>query len=167
MTQYEVYAACATRSAAQAQRFLETFVPVRALISSELQLPEFSDNPSEIFADVDSLVLRLEQKTDEEHALYWTRNEPGDPYQAMLFFTKDGGMIAGIASTHPDPADLLQQLATAVDARYGVVVLEERPPATLRAFYRLCRAAPGARLVDGELFPEPQNSHPTLRKNNV
>jgi hypothetical protein len=63
-------------------------------------------------------------------------------------------MIAGLASVDPDSERLLRQLAAVVGATFGLVVLEERPPGTLREFFELCREATSNRIVDGVFFPE-------------
>jgi hypothetical protein len=76
----------------------------------------------------------------------------GTPNQAMLMFTEDGWMIAGLATSSHEPAVLLRQLASVVGGRYGVIVLEERPPPTMDAFEEMCRNAQGPRLVDGAWF---------------
>lgn len=154
MTQYEVYVACKDRSSTEANRFLDAFLPKRREVADEYPLPETSDTPRDVFGDAASLIRRLEEDSSEEYAIYWDREGSGDPHQAMLFFTEDGGMIAGLASANPDSLKLLRELANAVGATYGLVVLEERPAGTLGEFRDLCRTTPTNRLVDGEFLLE-------------
>lgn len=150
MSQYEVYAACKVRSLAEATNFLDAFLPMRREVAEEYPLPEMSDTPRHVFGDATSLIRRLEEERTEEYAIYWDKEGSGGPSQAMLFFTRDGGMIAGLASSDPNSAGLLSELASAAGATYGLVMLEERPPGTLDAFRDLCRTMSTNRLLDGE-----------------
>lgn len=70
----------------------------------------------------------------------------------MLFFTRDGGMIAGLAARGVEPGMLLRELAERVGGEFGVAVFEEPPPDTSSAFRSLCRGASTARLVEGRYF---------------
>lgn len=150
--QYEVYVACGERTVALATRFLDTFVPDRRETADEYPLPELDDTPRTIFPDAASLMQTLENQPTEGYALYWDRDRDGDPHQAMLIFTEDGGMIAGLASTRPDAGSLLRKLAAVVHGSFGLVVVEERPPETMALFADMCRSSRGPRMVAGKIL---------------
>lgn len=142
---------CSERNEELAARFLDRFLPDREDVADEYPFPELSDSPERTFSDAASLIRHLESKRDHGYALYWDRKNSGDPQQAMLVFTEDGGMIAGVASTNPEPQRLLRDVADVVDGKFGLVVLEERPPDTLEEFVAMCKGAEGIRLVDGQI----------------
>ncbi len=149
MPQCELYAVCDARSAAAATAFLDAFLPARVEAAVDYPVPALSDSPEHTYTDVADLLAALERRGGEEYAVYWNRAGRGDPHQAMLMFTADGGMIAGLATSRPDPGALLQELAQTVRGNFAVVVLEQRPPDTLAEFRALCANATGPRIVDG------------------
>jgi hypothetical protein len=93
----------------------------------------FADSPSAIYGSPWELIDRLLLEPDAEYALYWSRR-PGpddDVLSAHLFFTSDGGLIAGVtvgAERFTDTAATLRELALSVGARYGYSTGEEPPP---------------------------------------
>lgn len=154
MTQYEVYVECSSRRANVARCFLDHFLPMRREVADEYPFPELSDEPLLTFSTAADLICRLESELSESYAVYWERMDDGEPFQAMLFFTEDGGMIAGLSASRSEPAELLLELANIVGGRYGVVVGEQRPPAIMESFVEMCRRAEGIRLVSGRLLTE-------------
>ena len=68
----------------------------------------------------------------------------------MLFFTIDGGMIAGLTVSTWD-ADLagstLRRLAATVDARYGYTLWEQPPPDSAAEFRAAAREADLPRIL--------------------
>lgn len=151
MVPYEVYACCRERTVVLADEFLNSFLPERVVLSDAFPFPEFADQPVDVFVDPHRLMQRLEEEPFEGYALYWGRANHGNPFQAMLIFTEDGGMVAGLASAALDAPTLLRQLAMVVGARFGFVTLEERPPETMKLFEERCRGSEGTRIIDGEL----------------
>lgn len=150
--QCEVYAECARRDVETAHRFLRAFAPSWVEGADEYPLPQYSASPREVFRDAESLLVCLERERAEYFGIYWHRpaHDPGEPHDAMLFFTHDGGMIAGLGSAFLEPKALLKQLAAVVDARFGMAVFEEPPPDTCAEFRERCRGAITARLADGK-----------------
>ena len=62
----------------------------------------------------------------------------------MLFFTTDGGLIAGLTVATEDldrASTTLRQLAQSVDARYGYATGEQPPPDTTSEFKAIARTA--------------------------
>ena len=150
--QYEVYVDCAARTVEMAKRFLDRFLPSRSQTSEDYVYPELSDDSKCIFSNVDELIEKLVAEPSEGYGIYWDREGDGDPFQAMLFFTEDGGLIAGLATKSPNTADVLQSLSEAVGGRFGVAVHEEPPPDLMSEFIQKCRLSTTARLVDGAIL---------------
>lgn len=90
------------------------------------------------------LIDRLLAAPEQPHSLYWSNRGPGQELPAMLFFTTDGGLIAGLTVETDDPnqaSTTLRQLAQSVDARYGYATGEQPPPDTASVFKAIARTA--------------------------
>lgn len=96
----------------------------------------------------------LEEAPGENYGIYWSRVGEQGPDQAMLFYTQDGEVIAGLAlaCSRSEQRRLLGELAEVVGGQYGYVTEESRPPDTLAEFAALSRSASGLRLVDGKVL---------------
>jgi hypothetical protein len=93
----------------------------------------FHDRPVAVYASAAELIDHLLLEPDQEYAIYWSRNPgPGeDLLSAHLFFTRDGGLIAGLtigADRFAETAATLHELAGSVGAQYGYATGEEPPP---------------------------------------
>ena len=98
------------------------------------------------------VVSRLQYDRDQTYNLYWNRVGDGQPHQAMLFFTVDGALIAGVAVPEWDTAGVLAELAGTLGAKYGLVLGECLPPDTADGFVQMCLDGQMERLADGKLF---------------
>jgi hypothetical protein len=79
----------------------------------------------------------MEQNPSEPYGLYW--NDAGSSSaQAMVFYTRDGHVIFGLALETTEPAKKLTELAGLVGATYSTLGSEQRPPDTAAAFIALC-----------------------------
>ena len=92
----EIYVLCNSRSANLASRFLNECLRDRRQIADEYPFPEFVDDPVKTFQTPEDLMQRLEQDEHESYSIYWDAKRADGPRQAMLFYTEDGAMIAGI-----------------------------------------------------------------------
>jgi hypothetical protein len=152
-TDYEAYVLCPNRKAATAFRFLDLVMPKREEASSEYPFPESADSPSTVFANAGDLIRYLERHETDAYGIYWNNLDSGSPYQAMLFFTDDKGLIAGVVSDSPDKIKTLTQEADAAGgARHGMIAGAGRPPSSSEEFIVLCREADTERIVDGKLL---------------
>ncbi len=151
MDRCEVYVLCGARTATLGETFLDAFLPGRREVADDYPVPELVDAPSIVLQDAPSLLRHLEQHPGEGYAVHWTRVGAGDPAHALLVFTTDGGMIAGLVTSRPDPGALMQALADLVGGAFGMTELECRPPETGEAFVLACRRAVGPRMISGRL----------------
>ena len=83
------------------------------------------------------LVDRLLKEHTQSHSLYWRNPRPGIVRHAMLFFTVDSGLIAGLTVATADSeraGTMLLRLAESVGARYGYALGESPPPSSASEF---------------------------------
>lgn len=147
----EVYVLCKERTEVLAARFLDHYLPHREALQEDYPFPELVDKPWVTYRDASQVMHRLAATPEETYGLYWRHKGDGHPQQAMLFYTNDGGMIAGLANFACPPVKLLQDLARSVEGEYGMVTCDSRPPDSARKFVHLCRAAKSTLLIGGEL----------------
>jgi hypothetical protein len=130
---YDVYVLARERSRAVIRSFHDRWLTGLTEATSDYDFPKFDDSRSAVYSSAWEVIDRLLLEPDQEYAIYWSRN-PGpdeDLLSAHLFFTGDGGLIAGVtigADRFADTAATLRELAVSVDARYGYAAGEEPPP---------------------------------------
>jgi hypothetical protein len=100
-------------------------------------IPQYSDRPEAVYGSPWQLIDQLLAQPTEPHLLYWRNPRLEHVLHAMLCFTTDGGLIAGLTVATEDPdfaGATLFQLAQSVDARYGYATWEQPPPDTASEF---------------------------------
>jgi len=147
----EVYVLCADRSFRTGMNFLGSFAPSRRPVSDEFPFPEFSDSPVVCLKDPNEAIRRLESEKNEGYALHWSCEDDQPSSQAMLVFTDDGSMIAGLVVTPQKAAGVLSKIAKVVSGRFGYITMEGRPPDSTEAFIDICRRSTIPAIVDGVL----------------
>lgn len=136
MTQ-EYYALGAGRSAAAVLRFLDFFLPRRVPVCDDYPVPELADTPRLVLRSESEILEYLERHTAEPYSLYW--NDPqGTGAQAMLFYTRDGNVIYGLADWSAAPSERLEELGRFVGATFCTLGTEQRPPDTTPEFVAMC-----------------------------
>lgn len=138
MTQ-ELYVLGKDRSAQFAIAFLDRFLPQRKVFCEDYPVPESSDNPEIVFTSEFEILQYLEEHPNESYGLYWNDADAESFNQAMLFFTKDGKVIFGLAEDESSLASKFQQLINFVGSEYWLFGSEQRPPDTAAEFETLCR----------------------------
>lgn len=154
----EAYVLCSERSASTAFAFLQQIAPERRPLCEEFSFPQFSDNPIVIFKDIKLLIEYLANRFETEYSIYWNCGSNAICGQVMLFFTRDGGLIAGIADFNIPHTEALSVLKEAVNGKFGYVTCDSPPPESAAEFVEFWRHAEGARIVDGRV--ECANSPP-------
>ena len=130
---FDVYALAVERSDAVVRRFQRRWLEGLVEAAADYPFPMFDDPQRVTYGSAREVIDRLLLEPDLEYSIYWSRN-PGpadDVLSAHLFFTGDGGLIAGVtigAETFAETATTLRELALSVDARYGYATGEEPPP---------------------------------------
>ena len=112
--------------------------------AAEYEFPQYSDRPDAVYCSPWELIDRLVAAPDQPHSLYWRNRRSAHELHAMLFFTTDGGLIAGLTVATADPnraGATLRRLAQSVDAHYGYATWEQPPPDTTSEFKTRARTA--------------------------
>ena len=117
----------------------------------EYPYPEFDNTPTDVFATPDELIRRLEKDTSQGYSIYWNVAGSDRPEQAMLFFTTDGAMIAGLGGPRTAPADALSEMQQVVNGEFGYVTSGTCPPQSTEEFISLCKHSTLPHLYHGEL----------------
>ncbi|MGL4675742.1 MAG: hypothetical protein ACRCXK_12860 [Wohlfahrtiimonas sp.] len=128
MIESEIYVLCSARSEDVIYAFLDKFASKRAVTTDEYPIPENSDNPIEIIYSEQEIFRKLVKDTNEPYAFYWNCVFPIKT--AMLFFTKDGNLIVGLAVYEPHVQSFYQKILLSVGGVCGYVqaTQEESPP---------------------------------------
>lgn len=138
----EYYALGTGRGAVAALRFLDHFLPSRVPAQYDYPVPELVDAPRLVLQTEREILDYLERHTAEPYALYWNDSRKTGE-QAMLFYTRDGNIIYGLADFAAVPSERLEELARFVGATFCLLGSEERPPDTTPEFIAICRVAGG------------------------
>ena len=133
----EFYALGADRSARTVRAFLDNFLPNREPFCESYPVPESADSPKVVLGSEVEILEYLGSHQEEPYGLYW--NDPKSLAQVMVFYTRDGHVVFGLAEEVPVPSRRLAELAAFVGARYAMKGSEQRPPETAEEFIALCR----------------------------
>jgi hypothetical protein len=145
----EIYVLCKERTKKLVLEFLESVLPNRKEVAENYPYPEYADEYEHIYEDFETLLEALEINTRETYSLYWDSANHGEVRSAMVFFTEDGYMIAGItvADDTERRKNWLNKLSRIVDGEYGYVSFDTPPPLTSREFIDYCEKSDQVRLI--------------------
>jgi hypothetical protein len=150
-----VYVLAPARSMANVTAFRERWLEGFEQSADEYEFPQYAASPDHVHASPWPLIDELLRETDEPHALYWHNPRAGEVGNAMLFFTSDGAMIAGLTVHDEEPISVARYLGALGDtlhADYGYVVWEEPPPDTREEFLERTADAGMPKLEGGRLI---------------
>lgn len=141
-TPLEIYVLTTDRSVGAIRRFLDHYMPSRAPAALEYAIPEYANNPTQILTTDAALLAYMAMHPLEHYGVYWHEQATGSSLQtAMVFYTRDGAAILGLAGYFEDAYENLQDLAAFARAKHGWLTSEERPPDTAAAFIKQCQVA--------------------------
>lgn len=150
MDKIEIYVLCKERSKKLVLNFLDEFLPDRKEVNSEYPYPQYVGN-AENFNDVDKLLNILEENKNESYSLYWENKTESELQNAMVFYTKDMGMIVGLVIEENECENIFKKLANFVDGDYGYITFESPPPENKSEFINICHNSDQMKLIDGKL----------------
>lgn len=151
----DVYVLASERSTAIAKRFIDTWVSDFDETASEYEFPQYSDKPFVVYSSPTELIQKLVEVSNEPHSIYWNNPKSDILMNGMLFFTKDGAMIAGVTVNTDDFEEIaryLKELSKIVGGRFGYAVFEEPPVETVKEFIDAVKAMPTPKLFEGSLI---------------
>jgi hypothetical protein len=104
---YDLYALAGERSYEVVKRFRDRWLTSLEPAAEEHEFPRYSDRPDAVYRSPWELIDRLLAAPEQPHSLYWSNRGPGEELHAMLFFTTDSGLIAGltVANRQPRPSN--------------------------------------------------------------
>jgi hypothetical protein len=119
--------------------FLEKFLPEREEAADEYEVPQYSDKAQHVFTSIDKIVTHLVINPQETYSLYWRNKASSDLKGAMLFFTSDGNIIAGLFCNALEndskiENDFLFKLKAFCKSERGYIDYENPPPLTVNEF---------------------------------
>lgn len=145
----DAYVLCPSRDAGAIERFLRTWAGDLDEVADRYELPQYSDAPRAVYRRARDLIGALVADPGEAHAIYWRNPGGGEVRRAMLYFTDDGGLIAGL-SVQGDGAATLGALGKSVGAAVGYLTSEDPPAGTVEDF-RDRAASAAVRLAGGRV----------------
>lgn len=152
MIPYECYVLAPQRTAKILWDFLDTVLPKRRNYLKVFPVPETALKPQHQFDKIEELVDFLEKNPKEAYGLYWDNVEPKTPFQAIVFFTVDGGMILGVAELGDQGEETLKALAKQTGATFGTIVTNERPVENVPDFITYCQNTKKTKLLNGNFI---------------
>lgn len=129
---FDVYVLCPERTEALARQFLDEWASGRISSDADYCIPRFGSHPVHVFTSPDELIRFLDANPCEEQAMYWQSGRDDEIEHAMLFYSSDGAMIAGLSVAdwerpRDQVAAVLFRLARSVGARFGYVTMNQPP----------------------------------------
>jgi hypothetical protein len=140
----DIYVLSKSRSTGAVLAFLETFATSRVEAAEEYEIPQYSDSPTHVFGNADSLIEHCCVNTNEPHAIYWHVSS-SQAAHAMVFFLSDGHVIFGLSVDSENEAAISQlqhELIEHARTSDSLIAWEQRPPDSAIEFMRA--AANGA-----------------------
>jgi hypothetical protein len=148
----EVYVLCSERSARMAKDLLAALAPHRESCSEDFPFLQFADTPEIVLTSAEEAIEWLDESPCAGYSLYWKNTLRTEPWDFMLFYTEDGGLIVGITAYETNTVAWLERLAKLTGGEYGYVTGEDPPPATKVEFIDLCRTSQITRMVRGKIY---------------
>jgi hypothetical protein len=151
----DIYVLCPRRDLETVARFRERWLDGMSEAAEDYPFPGFPAPPETTYDSPWTLAERLVREPSRSYAIYWSAGRRAPLLAAMLFFTSDGGLIAGL--TLPDREDggiarALIDLAESLGGRFGMTLWEQPPPERAADFLADVRTAAGPKLVEGALL---------------
>lgn len=154
MVWLDVYVLCGARDLETVERFRTCWLGGMSEASEDYVFPRYAEPPETTYVSPWELCERLVREPAQPYGIYWTAETEVGPRAAMLFFTTDAGLIAGLSIADPEAAEteqVLKDLAASVNGRFGMTLWEQPPDDLAADFVAAVTAAEGPRLVEGEL----------------
>ena len=84
--------------------FLDQFLPDRAEVADEYEIPQYSNSPTFVYKTADTLINHLIENKNDIHTIYWRNNSKTTIQSVMCFFTNSNQLIVGLScqTKYPD-----------------------------------------------------------------
>jgi hypothetical protein len=131
----DVYVLAQERSVTAAERFLDAFAPDREQSAEDYVFPQYGEQPLVVVKSAAEAIRYCEAHPAEAQSLNF-RNLGAGPAHAMLFFTRDGGLILGLSVVERED-NWFTRLKQHVGSEVGYITFESPPAATVAEFREL------------------------------
>ena len=111
-------------------QLLDYFTPNRRELTDEYEVPQYSDNPTDILESADEAIKFLCKNGEIKHTLYWENPDKTEMKGVELFFTDDKHLICGIYCDTKFPNTEIEdtyfeKLKTICNSEQGYIAYEE------------------------------------------
>ena len=111
-------------------KILNHFVPNRRETADEYEIPQYSENPTELFDNADEKIRFLSKNKRIKHTLYWENPDKTELKGVELFFTDDEYLICGVYCDTKFPNTEIEdkyfeQLQKICNSKQGYITYEE------------------------------------------
>jgi hypothetical protein len=129
----DCYVLARQRTRSFIRAFLDRFLPQRQEYTDVYEVPQFAEQPTEVFPSADDLLEYLETHPHEVHAVYWFNPQEATLRAAMALFTSDAQVILGLTceTLYPDTRterDCLTQVLAFCGSTIGLIEYEKPAP---------------------------------------
>ncbi|GAA5022040.1 hypothetical protein GCM10011506_01690 [Marivirga lumbricoides] len=126
------------------EEFLNYFVPDRRESADEYEVPQYAENPVEVFETAKEAVKFLVENKSVKHNLYWANPTKSDLRGAELFFTDDSHIIMGIycETKHPNTEiedKIFKEIRELCGSDEGYITYEDTPPHNSEEFREIIK----------------------------
>ena len=128
----DIYVISAKRDTETIFSFLNHFLPEREETADDYCIPQYSDNPKQVFTKDFEIISFCVSNKQIEQSIYWRAINNKIPEHAHIFFLNDGNIIFGLStdsSNHEHANNLLKEVKLFLDERYGYITFETAPNA--------------------------------------
>lgn len=124
----ELYALSKDRSASAVLAFLDRFAPGRVPASVDYPVPAYGPVTTVTFETDREIMDYLQVHQHQPYNLYWNNFPPDSVATAMVFYTRDGAVILGLAVDPEEAKARLAELAAFAKTKYFAFGWGAPPP---------------------------------------
>ena len=128
----DIYVISSKRDVKTIYSFLDHFLPEREESADDYYVPEYSNNPQQIFTKDAEIISFCVENNQIEQCIYWRAINNKPPEHAHIFFLNDGNIIFGLStdsSNQEYAIKLLNKVKLFLDEQYGYITFETPPNA--------------------------------------
>lgn len=140
----DCYILTTDRTLEMVDKFLNHFLPERAEVASEYELPQFGETTELKFDTVEGLIEYLVINTSTPYSIYWCNKVETDIKCAMCFFTDDNHLILGLSCNTLDHDNSVEDEIFRLLKNYGktssgYITYENPAPTNAQEFQRIIK----------------------------
>ncbi len=98
----DIYVLAKDRSIRSAENFLDEFLPKRENSADEYELPQYADDPEEIYPVPLPVLKQCESNSSLEYRFYWRATNHRKPEHAIIIYLNDGEVVYGVSTDASD-----------------------------------------------------------------